>query len=70
VHRGGRFDLADAKWMMSPDARDAARLERVASELPRGRVDRQAILCRCENPYPLTGSVQALPLDGAAMFLG
>jgi len=70
LHRGGRFDLADAKWTMSPDARDAARLERVASELPRGRVDRQAILCRCDNPYPLTGSVQALPLDGAAMFLG
>lgn len=70
LHRGGRFDLAEAKWTMSPDARDAALLERVASELPRGRVDRQAILCRCEHSYPLTSAVEALPLEGAAIFLG
>jgi uncharacterized protein len=68
-HRGGRFDLADARWTAAPDAHDAARLERIASELPRGRVDRMAILCRCENPYPLGSRVQALPLEeGAAMF--
>ena len=68
-HRGGRFDLADARWAAAPDAHDAARLERIASELPRGRVDRLAILCRCENPYPLSSRVQALPLEeGTAMF--
>ncbi len=68
-HRGGRFDLADARCTAAPDAHDAARLERIASELPRGRVDRMAILCRCENPYPLSSRVQALPLgEGAAMF--
>ena len=70
LHRGGRFDLADAKWTASPDAREAALLERVAAELPRGSVDRLAILCRCENPYPLSDAVEALPLEGAAMFLG
>jgi len=69
LHRGGRFDLVDAKWTASPDARDAALLERVAAELPRGHVERQAILCRCENPYPLTSAVEARPLEGAAMFL-
>jgi predicted AAA+ superfamily ATPase len=69
LHRGGRFGLADAKWTASPDARDAALLERVAAELPRGHVDRQTILCRCENPYPLTSAVEARPREGAAMFL-
>ena len=70
LHRGGRFDLADAKWTASPDAGDAVRLERVAAELPRSRVDRLAVLCRCEHPYPLSAAVEALPLAGAAMFLG
>jgi predicted AAA+ superfamily ATPase len=69
-HRGGRFDLADAKWTASPDTRDAALLERVAAELPRSRVDRMAIICRCENPYPIGAGVQALPLDGAEAFVG
>jgi len=62
-HRGGRFDLADAKWTEHPDVRDAASLERVAAELPAGSVERCAVLCRAANPYPLTEKVKALPLD-------
>jgi len=61
-HRGGSFDLADAKWTERPDARDAAALERVAAELPAGSLRRCAVLCRSPNPYPLTERVEAVPL--------
>lgn len=70
VHRAGRFDLADAKWSERPGARDAALLGRVASELPRGRVERQAIICRAANAYPLGAGVTALPLADLDQFLG
>ncbi len=61
VHRGGIFDLADAKWTELPAARDAEALHRVAEEL--GRVRRAALICPTANPYPLSKLVQALPLD-------
>jgi hypothetical protein len=37
-------------------------LARVAAELPRGRVDRQAIICRAPNAYPLATGATALTL--------
>ena len=60
-HRGGIFDLADAKWTEYPTRRDAETLERVAAEL--GKVKRAAVICRTRNPFPLSKSVQALPLE-------
>jgi hypothetical protein len=60
-HRGGVFDLADAKWTEYPTRRDAETLERVAAEL--GKVKRAAVICRTRNPFPLSKSVQALPLE-------
>lgn len=60
-HRGGVFDLADAKWTELPAARDALGLQRVAEEV--GNVRRAAVICRAQNPYPLSDLVQALPLD-------
>lgn len=69
-HRGGAFDLADAKWTEHPRARDAAALERVAAELPTGSVRRCAVLCRCPNPYPLSERVEALPLAAVGELWG
>ncbi|MBW2534339.1 MAG: DUF4143 domain-containing protein, partial [Deltaproteobacteria bacterium] len=66
LHRGGRFDLADAKWTAHPDRKDAAALARVAADLPRGRTRRRAIFCRTPNPYPIDERTEALPLSAAA----
>lgn len=60
-HRGGAFELADAKWTEYPAQRDVEGLQRVAAEL--GKVKRAAIICRAPHPFPLAGSVQALPLE-------
>ncbi len=60
-HRGGVFDLADAKWTELPSAKDAAALERVAAEV--GKTRQAAVICRTANPYPLSRLVQALPLE-------
>jgi uncharacterized protein len=62
IHRGGRFVLAEAKWTELPDARDAANLKRVASQLPKDSVQRMAILCRCQISYPLGDGIEAVPL--------
>jgi len=61
LHRGGVYELADAKWTELPTARDSAGLERIAAEL--GKSMRAYIICRTGNPYPLTESVYALPLE-------
>jgi predicted AAA+ superfamily ATPase len=60
-HRGGVFELADAKWTQYPTRRDAEVLQRVAGELD--KVKRAAVICRARNPFPLTPSVQAFPLE-------
>lgn len=61
-HRGGRFDLADAKWTEHPGPRDADNLRRIAAELSVRKVDRCAVICRCAHGYPLLPTVAAMPL--------
>lgn len=68
-HRGGRFDLIEAKWSEQPDRDDAEVLFRVAAALPKGRVRRMVIVCRCANPYPVTRDVEAIPLDRLGAWL-
>lgn len=62
IHRGGRFELYDAKWTEHPDRRDAAVLGRVAAELPARSVLRRAIVCRTPNRYPLGDGAEAVPV--------
>lgn len=64
LHRGGRFQLADAKWTELPRARDAAGLGKVAAALPDGAVSGMSLICRTPNPFPLGSDAAAVPLDG------
>ena len=61
-HRGGRFDLADAKWAEHPESRDVEALHRVAKELSASQIGRCAVICRASHGYPLSKTVKALPL--------
>lgn len=63
VHRGGRFELYDAKWSEIPDSRGAELLARVARELPERSVRRMAIVCRTRNAYPMSAGVSAIPIE-------
>lgn len=69
-HRGGTFDLGEAKWTEHPSEQAARDLLRVAEELPRGRVRRCSIICRCLNAYPLAPRVRAIPLGNIGELLG
>jgi predicted AAA+ superfamily ATPase len=62
VHRGGRFELYEAKWTEQAGASDARFLKLVAAELPKRSVTRQGVVCRASNRYPIADDVQALPL--------
>ncbi|MFM7411940.1 MAG: ATP-binding protein [Planctomycetota bacterium] len=72
IHAGGRFALADAKWAETPSGTDAARLRRVRDQLPRGRVQRMALICRTAHRHRLSSGdpvpVFALPVEEAAGF--
>ncbi|MBI4705964.1 MAG: ATP-binding protein [Deltaproteobacteria bacterium] len=63
LHRGGRFDLADAKWTEHPDRGDVASLSRVAEKLPRDGAGRRAIFCRAGHRFPIDSRTEALPLS-------
>ena len=67
MHRGGRFHLAEAKWTKYATARDVIQLARVSKELT--HVDRQAVICRPQNAYPVTPRIRALPLEAASEWL-
>jgi predicted AAA+ superfamily ATPase len=60
LHRGGRFELLEAKWSAQPDASDSTDLLRVAETIGPAKVTRQAILGRSERSYPLGNGVQVL----------
>lgn len=61
AHRGGRFDLADAKLGRSPSRRDGDALRRVAGEVG-GPVDSMLLFCPVEHAFPVADGVSATPL--------
>ena len=62
IHRGGRFELYDAKWAEHPGPRDVSAVVRVAGELSREVVLQAALICRTPNAYPVRNEVAALPI--------
>lgn len=65
LHRGGRFDLADAKLTARPTERDIQRLRNVARRLPDGRVESLSIFCRTDTRFPLGPDGVARSVDDA-----
>ena len=63
IHRGGTFELLEAKWgeLMTP--REAKQLSAVAEILGRDKVKRQRIICRTSHPHPVTREVTADSVD-------
>ena len=61
-HRAGRFSLVDAKWSDRPDRAGIKTMAKVAAMLPAGAVERQALICRTSNEFPITPDASALPL--------
>jgi predicted AAA+ superfamily ATPase len=59
-HRGGNFELFEAKWTAEPTARDCDELEKVSERLGSARVLGRKILCRAERSFPIGEDVQAL----------
>ncbi len=64
IHRGGHFELLEAKWTESPSARDRSGLKRVRALLPPGSVRSAVIICRVPHEVPLGDGLRALPVHG------
>lgn len=63
IHRGGRFELLEAKWSLTPTPRDAQPLHDVAELLGASRVLARRVLCRCETAHPVGGVRAVGPND-------
>lgn len=59
IHRGGFFELMDAKWSRSPTSREVASLNAVAGKLGNEKVLASRVLCRADMPFPI-GNTRAL----------
>jgi uncharacterized protein len=62
IHRGGRFELYEAKWTERPDAGDTRSIQKVSDELGKRAIVRSGVVCRASNPHPLEAGAEALPL--------
>lgn len=65
LHKAGRFKIGDAKWAEHPG--HAGKLEKVRSELPGNT--QAALFCRTKTAYPLSETIDALPITDAVSFL-
>ncbi len=65
LHNAGRFRIGDAKWAEHPQ--NAGKLERVRSELPEDTPT--ALFCRTGASYPITETIQAIPISGTPDFI-
>lgn len=60
IHRGGHFELFEAKWTEAPSARDRKQLVRVRADLPADSVRMAALVCRPPHEVPLDDAIRAL----------
>jgi hypothetical protein len=59
LHRGGRFELLEAKWTADPGARDRSELDHVGEALGGANVIARRVVCRAQRPFPLGEGAQA-----------
>jgi predicted AAA+ superfamily ATPase len=63
VHRGGNFELYEAKLTEHPGSRDTRQLLHVRAELPERSVVRSAVVCRAPHRFPVDAELWALPVS-------
>lgn len=63
IHRGGHFEIMDAKWTASPTSRDTDALAKVAEHLGIKRITARRILCRAPASYPVGDAIAVGPSD-------
>jgi predicted AAA+ superfamily ATPase len=63
IHRGGRFELLEAKWAEIPQPQDSANLEFVTAALPAKSVTSRTIVCRTPTAYRVKDGPHVRPLS-------
>ena len=58
IHRGGRYELYEAKWAEHPRERDAAAFQDIEAVVGAKNILRKAMVCRTRAPFPLAGGVE------------
>jgi len=63
IHKGGRFDLMEAKFTEHPSGRDAINITRVSEQLGQSKISSKSIIARVEESYPLSDGLRAVSID-------
>lgn len=59
IHRGGRFELMEAKFGQNPTMKDAQKIEQVVNILGKKNIISASILCRAPSSFQVTPLVRA-----------
>ncbi|PIR16449.1 MAG: hypothetical protein COV46_08390 [Deltaproteobacteria bacterium CG11_big_fil_rev_8_21_14_0_20_49_13] len=62
IHKGGRFELIEAKFSEVPVKKDAKNLEEVAGVLGRKNIEKMTIVSRTDTAFPLTDGITVVPI--------
>ncbi len=69
LHRGGKFELIEAKWSQHPSSKDAAGFKVAAKHLGEAAISRRTIVSRTDRAFPLANGVRVVgPRD--ELFVG
>lgn len=60
IHRGGRFEISDAKWSTAPTNRDAEGLLHLRKALGADRILSSQLICRTPEAFPVGPGVRAV----------
>jgi uncharacterized protein len=62
IHRGGRFDLIEAKWSEKPTQHDVAGIQHAANIIGENKVSQKIVMCRTRRSFPIIKGFTAAPL--------
>ena len=69
IHKGGIFNLFEAKYSEHPSNRDADNIIKVSSILGEKNVENKVIVCRAKQTYPLFDDIEAVPVTDISEYI-
>jgi len=63
IHRGGRFELYEAKWAEHPDRRTTENMLWLTEQFGKNNIIRRDVVCRAPQRYPIGNGVYATPVE-------
>jgi predicted AAA+ superfamily ATPase len=63
IHKGGAFELFEAKWSEHPSSETASAFAVFEKTVKANTIRNRSVICRTPNPFPIARNLQAVPLS-------